>query len=198
MGQLVNGKWVQDAEVPRGRQGEFVRGRSGIRGWITNDGTSPFPVEAGRYLLYVSYACPWAHRTLVARALKGLNKAIDVAIVDWHMTDDGWHFSTRDGANADPIGDRRFLRDVYTASHPDYSGRVSVPVLWDKAAARIVNNESAEIIRMLNGAFDVLAENDLDLYPEALRQEIDAINDAVYGRVNNGVYKCGFAGTQKA
>ena len=198
MGQLVEGKWTADGQVPRGKSGEFVRGDSGIRNWITADAGANFPAEPGRYLLYLSYACPWAHRTLLVRALKGLTDAIDVAVVDWHMTEDGWHFSDRDGATPDPVAARPFLRDVYTASNPTYSGRVTVPVLWDKKSAQIVSNESAEIIRMLNSAFDEAAQNPIDLYPSDLRPEIDQINDRIYATVNNGVYKCGFAGTQAA
>ena len=198
MGQLVEGKWTADWQVPRGKSGEFVRGDSGIRNWITADAGANFPAEPGRYLLYVSYACPWAHRTLLVRALKGLTHAIDVAVVDWHMTEDGWHFSDRDGATPDPVAARPFLRDVYTGSNPTYSGRVTVPVLWDKKSAQIVSNESAEIIRMLNSAFDEAARNPIDLYPSDLRPEIDQINDRIYATVNNGVYKCGFAGTQAA
>ena len=198
MGQLVEGKWTADWQVPRGKSGEFVRGDSGIRNWITADAGGNFPADPGRYLLYVSYACPWAHRTLLVRALKGLTHAIDVAVVDWHMTEDGWHFSDRDGATPDPVAARPFLRDVYTGSNPTYSGRVTVPVLWDKKSAQIVSNESAEIIRMLNSAFDEAARNPIDLYPSDLRPEIDQINDRIYATVNNGVYKCGFAGTQAA
>lgn len=198
MGQLVDGKWTADSEVPRGKSGEFVRGTSGIREWISADENAPFPARAGRYLLYVSYACPWAHRTLITLALKGLTDALDVAVVDWHMTDEGWHFSDRDGAGPDPVANRSFLREVYVASHPDYTGRVTVPVLWDKETSRIVSNESSEVIRMLNTAFEDIATQDVDLYPEALRGEIDSINEVVYENVNNGVYKCGFAGSQKA
>ena len=198
MGQLVEGKWTADWQVPRGKSGEFRRGASGIRDWITADGTSDFPAEPGRYLLYVSYACPWAHRTLLYLALKGLTDAIDVAVVDWHMTDDGWHFSDRDGATPDPISGHAYLREVYTASDRNFTGRVTVPVLWDKKTNRIVNNESAEIIRMLNEAFAAHAKNATDYYPSALCAEIDAINEVVYDTVNNGVYKCGFAGSQVA
>ncbi|NQV80506.1 MAG: glutathione S-transferase family protein [Alphaproteobacteria bacterium] len=198
MGQLVEGKWTADGQVPRGKNGEFVRGDSGIRNWITADGSSSFPAVPGRYLLYVSYACPWAHRTLLVRAIKGLSHAIDVAVVDWHMTEDGWHFSDRDGATPDPVAARPFLRDVYTASNPTYSGRVTVPVLWDTQTAQIVSNESAEIIRMFNDAFIDQAENPIDIYPPTLRPDIDQINDRIYATVNNGVYKCGFAGTQAA
>ncbi len=198
MGQLVDGKWTADWQVPRSKGGAFQRGASGLRDWITADGSSGFAAEPGRYLLYVSYACPWAHRALLFRALKGLSHAIDVSVVDWHMTQEGWHFSDRDGAVPDPISGHAFLRDVYTASDPTYSGRVTVPVLWDKKTNRIVNNESAEIIRMLNDAFAAHAKNDVDFYPAALRGDIDAINDVIYETVNNGVYKCGFAGSQDA
>ena len=198
MGQLVDGTWTADWQVPRSKGGAFQRGASGIRDWITTDGSSEFVAEPGRYLLYVSYACPWAHRALLFRALKGLTQAIDVSVVDWHMTEEGWHFSDRDGATPDPISDHAFLRDAYTTSDPTYSGRVTVPVLWDKKTNRIVNNESADIIRMLNDAFAAHAKNDIDFYPAALRGDIDAINDVIYDTVNNGVYKCGFAGSHEA
>ena len=198
MGLLIDGKWSTDGQIPRSKKGEFVRGDSGFRDWVSADGTTDFPAEPGRYLLYVSYACPWAHRTLIVRALQGLTEAIDVAVVDWHMTDDGWHFSGRDGAIPDPVAGHAFLRDVYTASDPTYSGRVTVPVLWDRKTDRIVNNESADIVRMLNGAFAGIATHPIDLYPATHRHEIDEVNERIYTTVNNGVYKCGFAGSQEA
>ena len=198
MGRLIDGQWSTDGQIPRGKKGEFVRGDSGFRDWVSADRSTDFPAEPGRYLLYVSYACPWAHRTLVVRALQGLTDAIEVAVVDWLMTDDGWHFSDRDGATPDPGGARAFLRDVYTAADPTYSGRVTVPVLWDLKTDRIVNNESADIIRMLNGPFAGIARNPVDLYPATDRHAIDEINERVYDTVNNGVYKCGFAGSQEA
>lgn len=197
MGQLVDGKWTT-APVPRSGKGAFQRAEAGIRDWVTADGSSGFKAEAGRYHLYVSHACPWAHRTMVFRKLKKLEDAISVSVVDWHMTDDGWHFSDRDGAIPDPMFDAKFLRDVYVGSHPNFTGRVSVPVLLDKKENRIVNNESSEIIRMLNSAFDEFGDASVDYYPEDMRGAVDAINPRIYDTVNNGVYKCGFAGSQEA
>lgn len=197
MGQLVDGKWTIERIQPSSK-GSFQRAVAGIRDWVTADGSSGFKAEPGRYHLYVSHACPWAHRTIVFRKLKKLEDAITVSVVDWEMTGDGWHFSDRDGAIPDPVFNAKFLRDVYTGSHPDFTGRVSVPVLLDKKENRIVNNESSEIIRMLNSAFDEFGDASVDFYPEDLRSEIDAINPRIYETLNNGVYKCGFAGTQEA
>ena len=197
MGQLVDGKWTTD-RTPRSAKGVFQRAEAGIRDWVTADGSSGFKAEPGRYHLYVSHACPWAHRTLIFRKLKKLEDAISVSVVDWHMTGDGWHFSERDGAIPDPVFGATFLRDVYVASHPNFTGRVSVPVFLDKKEKRIVNNESSEIIRMLNSEFNKIGDPSVDYYPEDLRKEIDAINPRIYDTVNNGVYKCGFAGSQEA
>ncbi len=158
-------------------------------------GEGGFRAEAGRYHLYVSLACPWAHRTLIGRALKGLEDAISVSVVDPHMGAEGWVFGDTPGATPDPIHDARRLYEVYLAADPSYTGRVTVPVLWDRQRATIVSNESAEILRMLNDAFGGAGP---DLYPEDLRAEIDAVNARVYDRVNNGVYKAGFATTQDA
>ncbi len=197
MGQLVDGKWTAN-RIPRGGKGAFQRAEAGIRDWVTADGSSGFKAETGRYHLYLSHACPWAHRTLIFRKLKKLEDAISVSVVDWDMTDDGWHFSGRDGAIPDPVFSARFLREVYAASHPHFTGRVSVPVLLDKKEKRIVNNESSEIIRMLNSAFDEFGDASVDCYPEDLRGDVDAINPRIYDTLNNGVYKCGFAGSQEA
>jgi putative glutathione S-transferase len=198
MGILIDGKWMDDAAVPRTKNGSFDRKPSAIREFITADGSSWFEADAGRYHLYVSLACPWAHRTLIFRALKKLEDVISVSVVDWHMTDEGWHFSTRDGAIPDPINQANYLRDIYVASHADYTGRVSVPVLWDKKTSRIVNNESSEIIRMLNTEFNALTEVATDYYPEARRDEIETVNPRIYETLNNGVYRCGFASTEEA
>ncbi len=193
MGMLVYGEWVDDAAK---RRGGFRRPDAPVRNWVTADGSSGFKAEAGRYHLYISYACPWAHRALIVRHLKKLEDAVTLSVVDWHMTDDGWHFSDRDGAVPDPNLGAKFLREVYLASDPAYTGRVTVPVLWDKQTGVIVNNESAEIIRMFNDAFNAFGNASLDLYPADKRAEIDSINDVIYNTVNNGVYKCGFGGSQ--
>ena len=194
MGMMVDGQWVDDSAV---RRGGFRRPDAPLRNWVTADGSSGFKAEAGRYHLYISYACPWAHRTLIVRKLKKLEDAVSLSVVDWHMTDDGWHFSDRDGAIPDPHVGAKFLRDVYVASDAAYTGRVTVPVLWDTKTEVIVNNESSEIIRMFNDAFDAFGDASLDLYPDAKRTEIDPLNDRIYNTLNNGVYKCGFGGSQE-
>mgnify|MGYP001546927872 CR=1 FL=1 len=185
-------------------KGEFVRWESGFRHWITPDGSpgpsgdGGFAAEAGRYHLYVSYACPWAHRVLIYRALKGLEGLIDVSAVHPDMLADGWTFATDfPGATGDRLHGVAFLRDIYTRADPVYTGRVTVPVLWDKAQDTIVSNESAEIIRMFNSAFDAITGNTADFLPEAQRTEIDAINARIYDTLNNGVYRCGFATRQE-
>ncbi|PZX46087.1 putative glutathione S-transferase [Roseinatronobacter thiooxidans] len=205
MGQLVNGEWSSAWYDTSKTGGAFKRDTSRFRNWVTADGSAGpsgeggFKAEAGRYHLYVSYACPWAHRTLIFRALKGLEGMIDVSAVHPEMLDDGWTFGDDfDGATGDKLFGSAFMRDIYTRADPQISGRVTVPVLWDKKQGKIVSNESAEIIRMLNSAFDGLTGNSDDYYPEALREEIDAINARVYDEVNNGVYKSGFATTQEA
>ncbi|WP_298429975.1 glutathione S-transferase family protein [uncultured Jannaschia sp.] len=205
MGQLVDGTWHDDWYDTKSSGGKFVRSTAGFRNWITADGRpgpsgeGGFAAEAGRYHLYVSYACPWAHRALVFRKLKGLEDLIDVSAVNPDMLSDGWTFETDDdGATGDRLFGLPFMRDIYTRAKPDVSGRVTVPVIWDKERGTIVSNESSEIIRMFNSAFDGLTGNDLDFYPEDLRPEIDRINDRVYSDVNNGVYKSGFATTQSA
>ena len=195
MGILVKGVW-QDARYDT-KTGEFVRWESAFRDRVTADGSSGFPAEPGRYHLYVSLACPWAHRTLILRALKGLEDAISVSIVDPYMGPEGWGFTGRPGCTPDTVNGARFLREVYVKARPDYTGRVSVPVLWDRARATIVSNESSEIIRMLNREFDAFAKRELhDLYPEALRAQIDRWNELIYRTVNNGVYRAGFATAQ--
>ncbi len=204
MGLLVDGVWQQRKPGWAREDGRFVRQDSVFRNWITPDGSpgpsgeGGFPAEAGRYHLYVSLACPWAHRTLIMRALKGLEDAIGVSVVHWLMQDDGWTFAPGPGVVPDPEFGARFLRDIYIAADPAANGRVTVPVLWDKKRKTIVSNESAEIIRMLNSAFDGVGAAAGDYYPEPLRAEIDAINTRVYDTVNNGVYKAGFATSQAA
>jgi putative glutathione S-transferase len=188
------------AEFPKetGRQGEFIRQKSAFRDQVTADGSSGYRAEPGRYHLYVSYACPWAHRTIIFRKLKGLEDGIGMTVVDPIRDQRGWAFTDAVGG-PDPVNGFRFLAEAYHATDPGYDGRVTVPVLWDKKTGRIVNNESPEIIRMLNSEFDDWAAPDIiDFYPEALRDEIDAVNADVYDNVNNGVYRCGFATSQEA
>ena len=195
MGMLVNGVW-RDAGHDT-KAGEFLRNESVFRDGISADGSSGFGAEAGRYHLYVSLACPWAHRTLILRTLKGLENSISVSIVDPYMGPDGWSFSDRPGCTGDTANGAILLREVYLKARPDYTGRVTVPVLWDCRTATIVNNESAEIIRMLNREFNAFASRRLpDLYPDSLRPEIDRWNALIYRTVNNGVYRAGFATQQ--
>lgn len=204
MGLLVDGKWVDQWYDTKKSGGKFVRTETSFHNWVTADGSpgptgeGGFEAEAGRYHLYISHACPWAHRTMIFRKLKKLEGVISVSVVDWFMGENGWEFSERDGAIPDPIHNADYLWQVYTAAKPDYSGRVTVPVLWDKKRGTIVNNESSEIIRMLNTAFNEIGDSSLDFYPDHLREQIDAINERVYHTVNNGVYKCGFATSQEA
>ncbi|MBR9894519.1 glutathione S-transferase family protein [bacterium] len=204
MGLLVDGEW-QDRWDYNDDSGKFQRSETAFRNWITADGSAGpsgeggFKAEPGRYHLYVSYACPWAHRALVFRALKGLEELIPVSVVHPDMLSDGWTFKTDfPGATGDRLYDLPFLRDIYTKAQPDISGRVTVPVLWDKERETIVSNESAEIIRMLNKAFDGLTGNSDDYWPEALREAIEPVNARIYDTVNNGVYKAGFATSQEA
>lgn len=209
MGLLVEGRWRDEWYDTAGSGGRFVRGESAFRSWVTPDGrpgpsgSGGFKAEPGRYHLYVSLACPWAHRTLIVRALKKLEDAISVSVVDPFMGENGWSFTALDGSLTpgsipDTVNGARYLHEIYTRAKPDYSGRVTVPVLWDRRRGTIVNNESSDIIRMLNGAFEQWGDARLDLYPAELRGEIDRINAVVYDHVNNGVYKCGFAATQEA
>ena len=198
MGMLVDGKWKDVWYDTGSTKGRFVRQQSAFRDWITADGSSGFPAEKDRYHLYVSYACPWAHRTLIFRTLKGLEDHISVSVVNPLMLERGWTFEPGEGVIADPIGGAEFLFQVYTRARPDYTGRVTVPILWDREKRTIVNNESSEIIRMFNSAFDNVGATGPDLYPADLAQEIDAINDVVYPNINNGVYRAGFATKQAA
>jgi len=198
MGLLIDGVWHDQWYDTRASGGRFVRSESQFRDWVTADGSSRFKAEPGRYHLYVSLACPWAHRTLIFRALKGLEEVVSLSIVDPLMGAQGWAFSDYPGATPDHANGKRFLHEIYSLAKPGYSGRVSVPVLWDKNSRKIVNNESSEIIRMLNSAFDAWGSADVDFYPGALRGRIDEINALVYERINNGVYRAGFATTQAA
>jgi putative glutathione S-transferase len=192
-GYLDRGQWNDGWYDTRSTKGEFVRTTSAFRHWISTDPSSRFEPEADRYHLYVSRACPWAHRSLIARALKGLLDVISVSVVEPVMTK-GWCFSD---ALPDHLHGFEYLYELYCAADPNYTGRVLVPVLWDKKTHTIVNNESSEIIRMFNSAFGSLAKGDVDLYPAALREEIDRINTFVYDNINNGVYRCGFATAQR-
>ena len=204
MGLLQEGKWVDRWYQTKGTGGRFVRKSASFRNWITLDGnvgssgTGGFKAEIGRYHLYVSLACPWAHRTLILRSLKGLESFISVSVVHWYMAENGWTFEPGEGVMPDTVNGSKFLHQVYTTADPDYSGRVTVPVLWDKKLGTIVSNESSEIMRMLNNAFDDVGAKPGDYYPEEYRTEIDEINTRVYSSLNNGVYKCGFATTQSA
>lgn len=204
MGMLVDGVWQ---DVPRDTKktgGRFQRDETQWRDWVTRDGQPAqgrergFKAEPGRYHLYVAHACPWAHRTMIFRKLKKLEDAISISIVHHFMGKDGWTFVAEDGATGDDLYGKDFLHQIYTRADPAYSGRVTVPVLWDRKQATIVSNESSEIIRMLNSAFDEWGDASLDFYPVRLRGEIDAVNDLVYPAINNGVYRSGFATTQEA
>ncbi len=203
MGLLIEGRW-HDQWYESSEDGAFQREQAQRRNWVTADGEpgptgkGGFAAEAGRYHLYVSLACPWAHRTLILRKLKGLESLIDVSVVSWLMLENGWTFDKAHGSSGDKLDDFTFMHQRYTADTASYTGRVTVPVLWDKKLKRIVSNESAEIIRMFNSAFNELTGNQLDFYPEAQRSTIDALNDRIYPAVNNGVYRAGFATSQKA
>jgi putative glutathione S-transferase len=202
MGLLVDGVWQDD--VSRTKDGHFVRPATQFRNWVTADGSAGptgeagFKAEPGRYHLYVSLACPWAHRTVIFRKLKALESVISMSVVSPEMGRDGWTFDTAAGSSGDAINGKAKLSEVYLVAAPRYTGRVSVPVLWDKERKTIVNNESSEIIRMLNSAFDAHTNVRTDFYPEALRAEIDRLNDLIYPNVNNGVYRTGFATSQGA
>lgn len=204
MGRLINGEWHDQGYETGKHGGRFKREDSVFRNWVTADGSpgpsgeGGFKAEPGRYHLYVSYACPWAHRTLIFRKLKQLGDAISVDVVHWHMAGNGWELRAEDGATGSSLFDADYLHQVYTRAKPDYTGRVTVPTLWDKERGTIVSNESADIIRMLNSAFDAYGDPAIDYYPEDLRGEIDAVNEQVYETVNNGVYRAGFATSQQA
>jgi putative glutathione S-transferase len=204
MGLLIDGHWEDQWYDTKSTKGRFVRSESQYRNWITADGAAGpsgeggFKAEPDRYHLYVSLACPWAHRALIFRALKGLESMISVSVVNSYMGEHGWTFEAEPSATGDQLYGLDYMYQLYQKADPDYSGRVTVPVLWDKQRHTIVNNESAEIIRMLNSAFDGIGATPGDYYPPQLHAEIDKLNDEVYDRVNNGVYKAGFATTQDA
>ena len=196
MGLLVDGAWQED--VSRTTDGRFIRPTTAYHNVVTADSTGYFPAEAGRYHLYISLACPWAHRTLIFRTLKKLDGVISLSVVAPLYGKTGWEFDPAQGGTLDTANDRGTLAEIYLIADPHYTGRVSVPVLWDKKRRTIVNNESSEIIRILNSAFEAFTDVRTDYYPEALRDEIDCINDLVYPTVNNGVYRAGFATSQEA
>lgn len=204
MGLLVDGVWQDDWYDTKSSGGVFKRAESGFRNWVTTDGSAGpsgsdgFAAESGRYHLYVAWACPWAHRTLIFRALKGLKEHIGLSIVGPLMRDKGWEFDNREEFIPDTVLGKQLLHEVYTAAEADFTGRVTVPALWDKQRETVCSNESSEIIRMFNSSFNDITGNEDDYYPEDLRSRINEINDRVYNTVNNGVYKCGFATTQEA
>ncbi|WP_313654938.1 glutathione S-transferase family protein [Pantoea sp.] len=194
---LVEGKWSSDWHPVQAtdKQGGFVRQTSGFRHFISSDGSTEFAAEPDRYHLYVALICPWASRALIARKLKGLTSLISVSVVEPQLGAQGWRFGHYPGAQPDPLNNAQYLHEIYTRVAPDYTGRATVPVLWDKKTGTIVSNESADIVRMFNSGFGELADNRIDLYPLALRAEIDALNERLYPRLNNGVYRAGFATT---
>jgi putative glutathione S-transferase len=204
MGDLMNGAWRVDGDFPHDRAGHFVRPDAPFRNWATATGepgptgVGGFKAEPGRYHLIVSLACPWAHRTLIFRKLKGLEGVVSLSVVHWLLADRGWTFDPAPGVIPDPIFGAERLSEFYLKARPDFSGRVTVPVLWDRHTSRIVNNESSEIIRMFNSAFDSVGADEGDFYPQNLRAEIDALNGRIYATVNNGVYRAGFATSQEA
>jgi putative glutathione S-transferase len=204
LGLLIDGVWRDQGYDTTSTGGRFVRRDSPFRNWVTPDGAAGptgrggFAAEPGRYHLYVSLACPWAHRTLIFRALKGLETAIGVSIVNWLMAENGWTFANGPNVIPDSVNGTLRLHEVYTKADPAFSGRVTVPVLWDRKSGTIVNNESSDIIRMLNSAFDALGATPGDYYPPSLRSRIDELNARIYDTFNNGVYKAGFATTQAA
>lgn len=203
---LVNGKWMENWQPVQAsdEKGGFVRQTSSFRNWITPDGSpgptgeGGFKAEAGRYHLYVALICPWASRTLIGRKLKKLDDVISLSVVEPMLTDQGWHFGDYPGSDRDTVNGATYLHELYTRADPRVSGRATVPVLWDKERGTIVNNESAEILRMMNTGFGELADTSVDLYPEDLRAEIEALNARIYPNLNNGVYRAGFATTQQA
>jgi len=204
MGLLVDGKWQDVWYDTKKSEGKFKRSEAQFRNWVTPDGKpgpsgkGGFKAEAGRYHLYVSHACPWAHRTMIFRTLKKLEKTITYSVVDYVMKEEGWTFYGTSGSTGDTLYGCKRLYEIYTKADPHYSGRATVPILWDKKLETIVSNESSEIIRMLNSAFDAFGDSSVDFYPEGLRSDIETLNDLIYNDVNNGVYKAGFATTQKA
>ena len=203
---LIEGKWASDWHPVQAKDktGRFLRQKSSFRNWITPDGsagptgTDGFKAEAGRYRLYVAYICPWASRTLMARTIKGLEDVLPVTIVNPTLTDQGWAFGNFEGADRDPLHNSKYMHELYTHADPEFTGRATVPVLWDTKRDVMVNNESADILRMLNTAFSGLVDDTVDLYPGTLADDIDALTPRVYRNLNNGVYQAGFASSQQA
>jgi len=204
LGKLIAGEWVQDEADVRKRESEFLRPDSQFRNWITPDGSpgptgeGGFKAEKDRYHLYIGHACPWAHRTHIFLKLKGLESMVSMSVVHWFMGKEGWTFEEGEGVIADSVNNTHRMYEVYRKADASFTGRVTIPVLWDRQTSTIVNNESSEIIRMFNSAFDGCGALDGDYYPEPLRAEIDAVNERIYDTLNNGVYKSGFAMTQEA
>lgn len=205
MGLLVDGEWRDQWHDTKSSGGKFVRADAKFRNWVTADGAagpsgkSGFEAETGRYHLYVSYSCPWAHRTLIYRALKGLDDVVGMSMVHWLNGENGWTFDAdEDGIVSDKLYNSDFLYRLYLKADPTFSGRVTIPILWDRERETIVSNESSEIIRMLNSAFNGIGANSEDFYPESKRDEINQLNEVIYNTVNNGVYRAGFAATQEA
>ena len=204
MGLLIEGKWTQEVSDSRNEKGAYQRRDSVFRNWVTangapgSTGTGGFVAEPERYHLYVSHACPWAHRAMIMRSLKGLEDKIDYSVVNWLMAENGWTFAEGPGVVPDPLNNAQYMYHVYQASDPQANTRATVPVLWDKQQNTIVSNESSEIIRMLNSAFDGIGATPGDYYPHELRSEIDALNERIYHTLNNGVYRCGFSTSQEA
>lgn len=203
---LINGKWQENWQPVQAKddEGRFIRQTSSFRNWVTQDGapgptgSGGFQAEIGRYHLYVAFICPWASRTLMARELKGLQNVIGVTVVDPRLTDQGWQFGAYPGADEDALNGARYLHELYTLADAAISGRATVPILWDKNTATIVNNESADILRMLNSAFSGIVNQGPDLYPDDLAKDIDTLNTYLYTDLNNGVYQAGFASSQEA
>ena len=196
-GMMIDGEWKKEG-YEKDEKGRFQRNPTTFRNWVKADGSSNFKPEADRYHLYVAYACPWAQRTLIMRSLKGLEDAIGVSIVDPLMEEDGWFFSDYPGSIPDSVNNTKYLREIYAKADSNYTGRVTVPILWDKQNNTIVNNESREILRMFDLEFDNVAQNQDSFCPDTLREDIDKAIDAIYEPINNGVYKSGFATSQEA
>ena len=194
---MIDGQWSKQG-YQKDEKGRFKRNPTTFRNWIKADGSSQFKPESGRYHLYISFACPWAHRTLIMRKLKGLEEAITLSIVDPIMADEGWEFSDYPGSIPDLINSAKYLREIYAKADPKYTGRVTVPILWDKKNNTIVNNESREIIRMFDTELEAIASNKISFYPEDLQEKIEKTIDEIYSPINNGVYRSGFATSQEA
>lgn len=196
-GMMIDGEWKNEG-YEQDDEGRFQRNPTTFRDRITADGSTKYPAVADRYHLYIAYACPWAHRTLIMRSLKGLSDAISISAVDPYMGEDGWQFSDFRGTIPDTVNNTQYLREVYAIADSNYTGRVTVPILWDKQTSTIVNNESREIIRMFDTQFEELAQNQENLYPQELQEAVDTAIDKIYDPINNGVYKAGFAKSQSA